>query len=87
MKKDYYTVWVGGTEVNDYYLDRDGALQLSQLYIDNGWRTTMARLDRDGALQLSQLYIDNGYDDVNIEEAKEKDKTINNNKKGKNNDK
>ena len=63
MKKDYYTVWVGGTEVNDYYLDRDGALQ------------------------LSQLYIDNGYDDVNIEEAKEKDKTINNNKKGKNNDK
>ncbi len=50
MKKEYYTVWVGGSEVNDYYLDRDGALR------------------------LAQLYIDDGYDDVNIEEAKEKEK-------------
>tara|TARA_Y100000310_G_scaffold209933_1_gene210546 strand:- start:261 stop:434 length:174 start_codon:yes stop_codon:yes gene_type:complete len=50
VKKEYYTVWVGGSEVNDYYLDRDGALR------------------------LAQLYIDDGYDDVNIEEAKEKEK-------------
>ena len=50
MEEKCYTVWVGGTEVNDYYLDRDGALR------------------------LAQLYIDDGYDDVNIEEVKEKEK-------------
>jgi hypothetical protein len=50
MEEKCYTVWVGGTEVNDHYLDRDGALR------------------------LAQLYIDDGYDDVNIEEVKEKEK-------------
>ena len=59
MKEKCYTVWVGGTEVNDYYLDKDGALR------------------------LAQLYIDDGYDDVNIEESKEKE--INNGDKKLNN--
>jgi hypothetical protein len=59
MKEKCYTVWVGGTEVNDYYLDRDSALR------------------------LAQLYIDDGYDDVNIEESKEKE--INNGDKKLNN--
>ena len=48
MKKECYTVWVGGSEVNDYYLDRGGALR------------------------IAQIYIDDGYDDVKIEEVKEK---------------
>ena len=30
MKK--YTVWVGGTEVNDRYLDKSEAVQVSKAY-------------------------------------------------------
>mgnify|MGYP006928157404 CR=1 FL=1 len=33
-----YTVWVGGTEVNDYYLDsEEKAEALAQEFIDDGY--------------------------------------------------
>ena len=32
-----FTVWVGGVEVNDYYLSRDKAYKLAQEYIDDGY--------------------------------------------------
>jgi hypothetical protein len=34
----FYTVWVGGTEVNDYYLDNlEDARLLAGSYIDEGY--------------------------------------------------
>jgi hypothetical protein len=32
-----YTVWVGGTEVTDYYVDRDTADEILMDYIDQGY--------------------------------------------------
>jgi len=32
-----YTVWVGGVEVNDYYLEKDEAERLAQIYRDDGY--------------------------------------------------
>ena len=32
-----YTVWVGGTEVNDYLLTKEEAEELAQKYIDRGY--------------------------------------------------
>lgn len=32
-----YTVWVGGTEVNDYLLTKEEAGELAQKYIDRGY--------------------------------------------------
>ena len=32
-----YTVWVGGSEVNDYYLSLDEAQSLAKLYLDRGY--------------------------------------------------
>lgn len=32
-----YTVWVGGTEVLDYYVDRETAEQKAKQYIDEGY--------------------------------------------------
>ena len=32
-----YTVWVGGVEVTDYYIDRDTADELLMEYIDKGY--------------------------------------------------
>lgn len=34
---DLYTVWVGGTEVNDFYLSKDKADTLAQEYIDDNY--------------------------------------------------
>ena len=34
---EIYTVWVGGTEVNDYLLDKRKAFDLAQQYIDDGY--------------------------------------------------
>lgn len=34
---DLYTVWVGGIEVNDYYLSYEEAEDLAQEYIDDGY--------------------------------------------------
>ena len=36
MSKDY-TVWVGGVEVNDYYLSKKEAVKLSEIYEDRGY--------------------------------------------------
>jgi len=32
-----YTVWVGGGEVNTYYLDKDNAERLAKEYINDGY--------------------------------------------------
>lgn len=32
-----YTVWVGGTEVNDYYLTYEEAMDLADDYIEDGY--------------------------------------------------
>lgn len=32
-----WTVWVGGSEVNDFYLSHDEALSISQEWKDNGY--------------------------------------------------
>ena len=32
-----YTVWVGGTEVTDYYVDRDTADEILMDYLDKGY--------------------------------------------------
>lgn len=37
MKDKVYTVWVGGVEVNDYYLDIDEAIKLVEEYKSLGY--------------------------------------------------
>lgn len=32
-----YSVWVGGTEINDYLLSEDEAYEIASLYIDEGY--------------------------------------------------
>jgi len=32
-----YTVWVDGTEVNDYYLTKEQAETLAEEYLDDGY--------------------------------------------------
>tara|TARA_R100000700_G_C3095401_1_gene94867 strand:+ start:394 stop:534 length:141 start_codon:yes stop_codon:yes gene_type:complete len=36
MKK-IYSVWVGGTEINDYYIPKHKAKQLANQYIQDGY--------------------------------------------------
>lgn len=37
MQKYFYSVWVGGVEVNDFPLTMGKALRLAQEYIDDGY--------------------------------------------------
>ena len=37
MSEKLYTVWVGGVEVNDYYLPKDRAESLAQEYLDDDY--------------------------------------------------
>ena len=37
MREKRYSVWVGGTEVNDYYLPKDRAKVLALEYRDDGY--------------------------------------------------
>ena len=37
LNKRIFTVWVGGTEVNDFYLDKNGADSLSDNYKQQGY--------------------------------------------------
>lgn len=37
MIKVFYSVWVGGIEVNDHLLTKDEADKVAQQYIDNGY--------------------------------------------------
>ena len=32
-----YTVWAGGTEVNDYYLNLEQAKSLKKVYLNDGY--------------------------------------------------
>jgi len=36
MTENWYTVWVGGTEVNAHYVHYDEASFIAKKYIDNG---------------------------------------------------
>ena len=38
-----WSVWVGGTEVNDYYLNYEKASELYIKYIDNGYTDVVIR--------------------------------------------
>jgi len=40
-----YTVWVGGVEVTDYYVNRDTADELLMEYIDKGYDTDDVYID------------------------------------------
>tara|TARA_Y100001937_G_scaffold2912_1_gene3787 strand:- start:1267 stop:1416 length:150 start_codon:yes stop_codon:yes gene_type:complete len=35
--KKEYTIWVGGTEINDHHLTKKQALNLAKLYINMGY--------------------------------------------------
>jgi hypothetical protein len=35
--KTKYTVWVGGVELNDFYLSKAKAIELCNEYLDNGY--------------------------------------------------
>jgi hypothetical protein len=37
MTKNTYTVWVGGGEVNDFYLTKEQAESIAQGWIDQGY--------------------------------------------------
>lgn len=37
MTNKSYSVWVGGTEINDHYLTREEAADLAQEYIDQDY--------------------------------------------------
>lgn len=34
---DNWTVWVGGIEVNDYFLSKEDAERLAEIYKNNGY--------------------------------------------------
>ena len=38
---DLYTVWVGGGEVNSYYLTADEAMEIAQAWIDKGYEAVL----------------------------------------------
>lgn len=38
-----YSVWVGGGEINDYYLDWNEAFELAQHYKDEGYDEVIVR--------------------------------------------
>jgi hypothetical protein len=37
MSEAVYSVWVGGVEVNDYYLTEEFAKGIAELFEDNGY--------------------------------------------------
>ena len=37
MVKVFYSVWVGGLEVNDHLLTKEEAYKVAQSYIDDGY--------------------------------------------------
>lgn len=41
--KQIYSVWVGGGEINDYYLNWNEALELAQAWKDKGYNDVMIR--------------------------------------------
>ena len=41
-----YSVWVGASEVNDYYLSLEDAIELAQEYKDDGYDDVVIRAER-----------------------------------------
>ena len=41
--KKCYSVWVGGVEVNDYYLTKDKAIILADEYKNEGYKTNIRK--------------------------------------------
>ena len=41
--KKCYSVWIGGIEVNDYYLTKNKAIILANEYIIDGYKTTIRK--------------------------------------------
>lgn len=41
-----YTVWVGGTEVNDYYLNKEQAKSLAEIYKNNGYNVIIEHIKK-----------------------------------------
>ena len=41
---EHYTVWVGGGEVNDYYLTLDEAQTIARQYLNNGYDDVIIEL-------------------------------------------
>lgn len=41
-----YSVWVGGGEVNDYYLDINEAFELAEAYKNEGYDDVIVTLER-----------------------------------------
>ena len=41
--KKCYSVWVGGIEVNDYYLTKDKAIILADEYKNEGYKTNIRK--------------------------------------------
>ena len=37
MKKDLYTVWVGGTEVTDHYVSKEKAERIAEAYEEDDY--------------------------------------------------
>lgn len=46
--EESYSVWVGGIEVNDYYLTEEKAERLAQLFKLNGHDDVQVRKETDG---------------------------------------
>jgi hypothetical protein len=46
MSKTGYTVWVGGVEVNDYYLTEEQAHNLAKLFRLNGHEDVHVRKEK-----------------------------------------
>ena len=43
-----FSVWVGGSEVNDYYLTLDDAIRLADEYVDDGYEDVHIRKEKEG---------------------------------------
>jgi len=42
-KEKCFSVWVGGIEVNDYYLTKNKAIILANEYNNDGYKTTIRK--------------------------------------------
>ena len=46
--KNVYSVWVGGSEINDYYINIKEARRLKEVYLDNGYKNVIIRKELKG---------------------------------------
>ena len=45
MNKEY-SVWVGGAEVNDYYMTKENADKLAEQFLDDGYDDVVVRKEK-----------------------------------------